>query len=156
MVRARLAAHPEVKRVGKFGIVGVLNTAIDFTVLNLLRFGAGWALVPANIVSTTIAMTFSFFANRHVVFERRGAIRRQLGLFLATTAFGLYVLQNLTIELLTAWWTMPLHLALAAVRAVGIHQLGDAFIIVNCAKLIGTLVSLTWNYIMYKKVVFTS
>jgi putative flippase GtrA len=30
----------------------------------------------------------------------------------------------------------------------------NAFIAKNAAKIVGTIISLTWNYIMYKRVVF--
>src|SRR5664279_2789413 len=91
----------EVKRVGKFGVVGIINTLIDFTIYDLLWGKAHWAIVPANIVSTTVAMTFSFFANKNLVFKKsKGSILRQAIIFYAVTAFGLYVLQTGTMNIL--------------------------------------------------------
>ena len=146
----------EAKRVGKFGIVGVLNTAIDFTILNLAHFRFGLALIPANIISTTCAMIFSFFANRQVVFKPEGGdVRRQVVLFFVTTAFGLYVIQNGIIWLLTGHWLSATQtLAVNAVHDLGLARLSSGFIVANAAKVVGTIASLVWNYIIYKRVVF--
>lgn len=143
-----------IKRVGKFGAVGVFNTALDFVIYNILSSRAGLSLVQSNIISTTIAMLVSFFANKKLVFKKHdGSVIKQGIVFFAVTAFGLYVLQNGTITLLTEIWHWPLGILLMLAHAVGI-QGHDSFLIKNGAKAIATLVSLSWNYIMYKKVVF--
>jgi putative flippase GtrA len=147
-------AATEMMRVGKFGIVGVLNTLIDFILYNLLSSKIGLTLVQSNIISTTVAMMFSFMANKNLVFKKtNGSVAVQAAVFFATTAFGLYVLQSGTIILLTDIWLWPVHtlVGLAHLLTVTGH---DEFIIKNGAKAAATLVSLTWNYIMYKKVVF--
>lgn len=145
---------PELTRVGKFGIVGILNTVIDFIIYNVLSSRAGLTLVQANIGSTTIAMVFSFLANKHVVFQKdEGSSAKQAVLFFAVTAFGLYVLQTGTIKLLTDVWLVPVSFGISAAHALGITG-HDQFVAKNGAKALATMVSLTWNYIMYKKVVF--
>jgi putative flippase GtrA len=156
MVQASSQSSAEIKRVGKFGLVGIFNTVIDFTTYNVLHFVAGWALIPANIVSTTCAMAFSFVANKQLVFKPEvGSWVRQAGIFFVTTAFGLYVLQNGTITLLVDYWTWPLAVGVGLVHTFHLDRwLSDQFVINNGAKAIATLVSLTWNYIIYKKVVF--
>ncbi|HUD11921.1 MAG TPA: GtrA family protein [Candidatus Saccharimonadia bacterium] len=144
----------ELKRVGKFAVVGIVNTVIDFGLYNILSSGAGFTLVEANIVSTTVAMVFSFFANRHIVFNNKdGSLRRQVIRFFLVTAFGLYVLQTGTIKILTDVWVTPLHGMLSLAHSAGIHG-HDAVVTKNGAKIIGTVISLTWNYIMYKQLVF--
>jgi putative flippase GtrA len=145
----------EIKRVGKFGIVGIINTLLDFGIFNALTKFAHFGLIQANIVSTTCAMLFSFFANKKVVFKQEGgSVVRQAILFFAITAFGLYVIQNGIIYLLTDLWIGPINLFVNIIRSVGINFFSDGFYINNGAKAIATLASLTWNYIMYKKVVF--
>jgi putative flippase GtrA len=115
----------------------------------------GLTLVQSNIISTSIAMGFSFLANKHVVFQQEhGSSAKQAVVFLAVTAFGLYVLQTGTIKLLTDVWLGPVTLGLAVSHGLGIIG-HDQFLAKNGAKAIATLVSLTWNYIMYKKVVFS-
>jgi putative flippase GtrA len=147
-------SRDEFKRVGKFAVVGVINTVIDFGLYNLLSSKAGFSLIEANMVSTTVAMIFSFFANRHVVFQdQTGSLTRQVISFFLVTAFGLYVLQTGTIAVLTHVWTGPVHGMVDLGHAIGIHG-HDALVIKNGAKIIGTVISLTWNYIVYKRLVF--
>ena len=146
----------EAKRVGKFGLVGVLNTLIDFAIFNLLGHFGHLNVVAANLISTTIAMAFSFVANKQMVFQRQsGSLVTQAVTFYVATAFGLYVLQTGAIHILTSVWTYPTHIAVDISHILGLGQyLHDEFVIKNTAKAIGTLLSLTWNYIIYKKVVF--
>jgi putative flippase GtrA len=60
--------HKEIKHAIKFGLVGVLGTTIDFTVVNLLIFGAGWISpveqLYASIISTSVALVSNFTWNR--------------------------------------------------------------------------------------------
>lgn len=144
----------ELRRVSKFGLVGALNTLLDFVIYNLLSSKVGLTLVQSNIISTTIAMIFSFMANRHVVFKKHGTpIIKQSISFLLVTAFGLYVLQTGAIKLLTDVWLYPMQVGILVAHTIGIRG-HDEFLIKNGAKAIATVISLTWNYIMYKKVVF--
>jgi putative flippase GtrA len=143
------------KRFGKFGLVGIFNTGLDFLLYNLLSSFLGFGLVTANIISTTVAMTISFLANKRLVFAKRdGSAVRQAALFFGVTAFGMYVLQSGTIHLLTEYWLAPLEFVVSIAHAFGIVN-HDEFIIKNGAKAAATIVSMSWNYIMYKKVVFS-
>lgn len=144
----------EVKRVGKFGAVGIANTLIDFGLYNLLT-SLGLSYVAANLPSTTVAMTFSYLANQRLVFKSQRRSLAQAALFFIVTAFGLWVIQNGIIHFLTEVWTGPLDLAVDIVRAVGLGEVFSAeFVIKNGAKVTATLASLIWNYLWYKKVVF--
>lgn len=156
MTTTSSAGASEAKRVGKFGIVGLLNTALDFGIYNVLFGLFGVDIRIANLISTTCSMIFSFFANKQVVFQHsRGSFFKQAVLFYVVTAFGLYVLQTGTIHILIDVWKEPLQLVVRGVHAGGLHRyLSDKFVIDNGAKAIGTVFSLTWNYFAYKKVVF--
>ena len=149
---AKPAQNSEVKRIGKFGAVGIINTAIDFTIYNLLSSKTALTLIQSNLISTTCAMIFSFFANKTVVFEsRRGNPYKEALIFFAVTAFGLYVLQNGVIHLLTVNWLGPVHLATSIIHTLGLgSKLSDSFVIKNSAKAAGIVLSLTWNYLTYK------
>lgn len=149
-------AYQETKRVGKFGLVGIINTLIDVSLFNLLIILANFSQVPANLVSTTVAMTFSFFANKTFVFKNKSDdYGRQAILFFLVTAFGLYVIQNVVIYTLTQVWQWPLEVGYAIVSIINLDEiLGKTFIFNNGAKAFAILSSLSWNYIMYKKVVF--
>jgi len=146
----------EVKRIGKFGVVGIINTVIDFTIYNVLSSKTALTLVQSNLISTTCAMIFSFFANKTVVFRsRRDNPLKEAVIFFAVTAFGLYVIQNGVIHFLTVDWTGPVHLATSIVHSIGLgSKLSDSFVIKNSAKAVGIVFSLTWNYLTYRKWVF--
>lgn len=143
--------------LAKFGLVGILNTAIDFTIFNVLtNKKIGWRKIPANLVSTTVAMTFSFIMNRGFVFNATsGNVYLQTAEFIAVTAFGLYVLQNLVIYFLLKIWQWPVEFAWAVAKLVKLDRfVGHEFVRKNSAKAAATLVSLTWNYLMFSFIVF--
>lgn len=123
----------------RFIAIGGINTAIDFGALFLLR-SLGLPVLPANIISTSLAFCFSFFANKKYTFKTDKAnIKRELVLFLVVTLFGLWVLQAIVIQLVTF--------------ALSGTQLPDGVVLL-IAKLLATVVSLTWNYTLYSRVVF--
>jgi putative flippase GtrA len=150
-------SHEAIAQVGKFGIVGILNTVLDFVIFNILsskRVGMG--KIPANICSTTVAMIFSFFANRTAVFEAgSGDPAKQAVLFFVVTGFGLYVLQSGVLYLLLRQWKWPAKLTTAFLKVTHLNKrFSTDFVLKNGAKVVATLVSLTWNFFMYKYVVF--
>lgn len=149
------ATSGRMKQVGKFGAVGVLNTLIDFTLYNILSSRVGLTLIQSNILSTSVAMAVSFVANRRLVFKTdHGSLPKQAVSFVLVTAFGMYVLQTGTIQLLTEIWLTPISLGLSVAHWAHINN-HDPFLIKNGAKAAATAVSLAWNFIMYKKVVFS-
>ena len=129
------------KQKAKFILVGGANTTIDFGVLFLLK-ALGLPAIPANIISTSCAFVFSFFANRKYTFKSHETtnVKRELLLFVVITLFGLWVLQAIVIKCTTA------------VLAGYLPDATALFI----AKILATTVSLTWNYIMYSRVVFVT
>jgi len=146
----------ETKRVGKFGLIGVINTVIDFAIYNFMISIVGFGVIAANVVAVTFAMTFSFFANKKFVFSNNSKdVARQAVLFLTFTAFGLYIIQNVIIYGLTEVWTWPLEVGKNIVDAIG---LGDTFsqeiIYNNGAKAVAIAFTMVWNYLSYKKFVF--
>ncbi len=74
----------------KFGLVGAVNTVIDFVVFNLLlQIGS----LKANVVSTVVATTTSYGMNRHWTFRDRprGTVRREYLLFFAFNLVGMLI-----------------------------------------------------------------
>lgn len=123
----------------RFGLIGVINTALDFGLLFILK-SIGLMATTANIFSTSIAFVFSFFANKKYTFRSsRTNIVREMILFVAVTLFGLWVLQTGVI-----WLVLP-HLS----KLLRSSEMG-----LLATKLIATAVSMTWNYILYDKLVF--
>jgi putative flippase GtrA len=127
------------QQVIRFGAVGVVNTLIDVGLLFVLS-NLGVFVVLANIISTTMAFVFSFFANRHYTFRRSGGdMLREMLLFTVVTLFGLWVLQSIVIA---AFY--PLIATLVDNESVALLA----------SKAFATIVSLTWNYLLYARVVF--
>ena len=124
----------------RFGLVGAANTALDFGLLLVLANFFAVPHVIANIISSSIAFVSSFFANKKYTFKTTGqSVVREMILFTIVTLFGLWVIQSAIITLLTP----PIQSIVT----------NDTITLV-IAKLIATLASLTWNYVLYSKVVF--
>lgn len=123
----------------RFGIVGVANTALDFAILFLL-VALGLDKIPANYISTGVAFIFSFFVNKSFTFKSKsGNVKKQFLYFIVITVIGLWIIQPLIIVGLSS-------LLAGTGWASGI--------ILFVAKLIATVASLIWNYILYSRIVF--
>lgn len=123
----------------RFLVVGGTNTLIDFGLLFTLK-ALGLPAIGANVISTTAAFIFSFFANKKYTFQSKSAnIKRELLLFTAVTLFGLWVLQSVAIAAISA--------------ALSSFSLDDTTVLL-IAKIGATAVSLVWNFLLYSRVVF--
>jgi putative flippase GtrA len=121
----------------RFVLVGIANTSIDIVIfLALVNFGS--ELLTANIISTSVALAFSFFANRFFTFKSQGKKRTQIFAFLIVTLFGLWVIQPIIILL-----SMSI-----------LEQLFSSSLLLLIAKLIAVVFSMTWNYLLYDLLVF--
>lgn len=148
------ATTDEVVRISRFGMIGIFNTLVDFAIFNALSGKKiGWGKLKSNTVSTTVAMICSFVLNRNYVFSGHGDPLIQIILFFGITAFGLYVLQNGVIYLFTQVWSWPGKLTSRLIDAFHLPFEND-LVLKNSAKIIGTVLSLVWNYLLYSKVVF--
>jgi putative flippase GtrA len=140
----------------RFIAVGITNTIIDFAVLNVLVFGFSLNKIIANSISVSVAMIISYILNYRIVFRQDSKNHaKKFLLFVLITAFGLFVLQNLTIYLFVHVITFPAIIATNIFNWLGFDSLSRDFITLNLAKLLATAVSMIWNYFMYKKFVFT-
>ncbi|HZM64571.1 MAG TPA: GtrA family protein [Candidatus Saccharimonadales bacterium] len=123
----------------RFLAVGATNTIIDFGLLFILR-SLCLPAVNSNVISTSAAFCFSFFANKKYTFKTAGTnIKREVLLFIVVTLFGLWVLQTIVIQL-----------ALEPLEAMGL-QISLALLV---AKILASAVSLLWNYLWYSRVIF--
>ena len=79
-------------RVVRFGLVGVLNTAVDFALFALLFYGAEWPLLGANAAAYSVAAVNSYLLNKYWTFgdtsRGRAAILRGM-LFVVLNLVGL-------------------------------------------------------------------
>lgn len=123
----------------RFLAVGGFNTLLDFGLLFLLK-SLGLPIITANIISTTTAFCFSFLANKKYTFKTTDTnVKREIALFILVTLFGLWVLQTVVIKAVTYM-----------LAAYGLSSDTTLFI----AKLIATIVTMVWNYVMYSRFVF--
>jgi putative flippase GtrA len=123
----------------RFLAVGGFNTLLDFGLLFLLK-AFGLPVITANVISTTIAFCFSFFANKNYTFKTTDTnIKREIVLFIVITLFGLWVLQTIIIKAVT-YALVPYGLT------------SDMTLLI--AKLIATIATMAWNYTMYSQFVF--
>lgn len=144
----------EIKRVGKFGLVGVINTLIDFIVYNteLKYLAIGKELAKA--ISATLAMIFSFFANKSAVFQdKQKAVGLQAVKFFAITAVNIYIIQLAVIYVVKKSFLIPLADSTAKLLHLAAIFTPD-FMSKNVPFFSAILIGLVWNYLMYKKVVF--
>lgn len=97
----------------KFGTVGVLNTAIDFGVLNFLTLIWHWPLLIANSLAFIVAVTNSYFMNKYWTFAKRDSFKMdEFVRFLVISVGGLAV-SNLAVWLLAMHYHLSPNLAKA-------------------------------------------
>ena len=125
-----------------FSVIGGINTALDFIILFVLT-SFGVKIFIANIFSTGTTFIISFLLNKKITFKsvsnNKKELIREMVLFILVTLFGLWVIQNIVIS--TA---MPIFENLLKNKRISLLL----------SKLIATIFSLIWNFILYKKVVF--
>ena len=125
----------------KFAYIGAFNTAFDFAILFSLKT-LGINIVAANITSTGVTFILSFILNKKITFNSTNKTKKEnikeFLLFTVITLFGLWVIQTLVIYIVTS--------ILSSILISNINL----FI----AKIIATIFSLIWNFVLYKKVVF--
>jgi putative flippase GtrA len=130
-----IAKHAEKIR---FGLVGALNTASDFAILNILAVGFGVPVVLANTVSTGLCMVMSFFLNKKWTFKSTGKnYLREVVLFFVFTIIGMWVISN-------------------GIMALLVPMMPDwpELLRVSLPKVVATVASLIWNFLAYRYIVF--
>ena len=131
-------------QLAKYAQIGVLNTLVDFGILNLLIWTtnttSGWKLGVFNIISFSVAVVNSYFWNKFWTFESKaGAQGKEFVSFVTVSFIG--VLINTAIVYLGA----GLANSIPDVSAGGW---------INLVKILATVVSLVWNFLGYKFFVF--
>lgn len=131
-------------RVYKFGLIGLLNTALDFAIY-LGVFNYTQNIAVSNIIATSCALAASFLLNSRYTFNNEKRSSAQFFKFIVVTLAGVWVLQTGIIYLLS-----PL------TQTVSLNWLGGLSngATILLPKAIATVASLVWNYILYKEFVF--
>lgn len=131
------------RQIGRFAVVGILNTVIDYGLFNILllvtgiRHGIEVGLL--NMLCVALASVNSFYFNRSWTFQANHyEYRRQIFKFVIATAVGILI--NSAVVTLTS----------SLVNRMPI----SAFIILNGGKLLAAVFSISWNFITYRGWVF--
>jgi putative flippase GtrA len=155
-----------IKEASRFGLVGIINTLIDFAIATFIAGLLGGTTVFFNFFGFTItgviigsvlggciAMINSYILNMRFTFKARGGGLRQAVLFFAITGFGLIILRPIVIHIFTDWWTFPVDLGYFLTQAIGLKFTYETvFELVGAAA--GIVFIWPYNFILYKKVVF--
>jgi putative flippase GtrA len=133
--RWRLLVH----ELAKFGIVGAVNTILDFGLANLLYLGFGWPSLSAKTASVGVAATSSFFMNRHWTFRHRArtGLRREYTLFFLLNGVGLLIANGCIL-----------------VVERGFGKTGALWF--NVAQVAGLALGMVFRFATYKRFVFVS
>lgn len=151
------------KTISRFAILGVVNTILDFFIFNMLRVVTHTPsseinkVVIINIISATCVATFSFFVSRSYVFKQKDTKTHMIIPFIATNLFGIFILQSLVIKLLLGPLESPaefLHNLADVWNIPLVSNFSNNFFDTNLAKLMATVVTLVWNYLIYNFVIF--
>jgi putative flippase GtrA len=122
----------------KFALIGIVNTAIDFSIYYVLtRYTAFFDVATprkyiANVISFFVATTFSFYSNRTWTFEQKNkATLSEAARFYSTTSTGI-ILNSILLFIL--------------INMFGMYDL--------VAKVFSTIVTIFWNYFLKRFWVF--
>lgn len=137
-------------QAAKFVLVGGLNTLIDFGVLNLLMWLTniykGNLIIGLNAVSFLTAVTNSYLWNKLWTFKEdreaqveKESVGKEFSQFVVVSLIGISL--NTAIVYLITTFINPIF---------GLSPVLWA----NLAKVIATLISLIWNFLGYKFIVF--
>lgn len=150
------------EQAGKFAFVGIINTILDFAILNVLiaiGFSAtflilGQKILIANVISVSIAMVNSFILNRQWAFKSQNKnVAMEIAKFAVVTLFGMFVIHQLIFSLFLYRFTLVSDIAYRIIHALSL-PFSREFISLNTSKVIAVVGSLIWNFFGYKFFVF--
>ncbi len=72
----------------RFGLVGLLNTALGLGAIAILKYGFGWPDLPANAGGYALGLLLAFFLNRAWTFGNRGPMCESVPRFAAAAALA--------------------------------------------------------------------
>jgi putative flippase GtrA len=132
------------QQLAKYGLVGVLNTLLDFSVLNLLSYTfsvySKLSLVLINVISFLAANINSYFWNKYWTFQSGN--KKIAGEFLK---FFLVSVIGFLLNSGVLWFFTTM-----IKPAFGLSPQ----VWLNVVKLVATVIYLIWNFVGYKLIVF--
>ena len=141
------------EQFSSFFVIGVTNTVLDLLILYTLSSLSGWTqgfqAATLKAVSFAIVSLFSFYANRRWTFKERvtelNKTAKRYSQFMIITAGGLLI--NTSIVGLVTKFISPLFIPIIN------FQFTDKLWLL-AASLMATAISLVWNFLGYKFIVF--
>jgi putative flippase GtrA len=139
---ARIAARlPLLRKAATFGIVGLVNTGLDFGIFWTAVQQFGWPLIPANVLAWLIAVSGSYVMNSFITFAAESGRKLTWRSYATFVASGILGMVANTATLVAMTGIMPL-------------LTGNKDIQLAAAKLCAILVSFVVNFSMSHFVVF--
>lgn len=146
----------DLRKFIKFGLIGVLNTLVDFAVFfvgnkligngpSVVLFGVALVLGPyiSNTISYIVANIHSFFWNKFWTFEKKDKLtRREVGRYIVTSC-GFLIISSIGLSIFMSVLSLP---AFAGIIPDDLIPLA--------AKIPNTCVTMVYNYLMNKLWVF--
>lgn len=163
---ARAPQTTLVKQGAKFGVVGISNTLIDYTIYIALSKLLNVPLSRVYLVkffSGSVAMLNSFYWNRRWVFPSKAGIGRAGVRFLTATLVSVYIIQPQMVRLFSAtatgqhfgtfWFNFGQTLGVVGLAP---HILTVSFVIKTVAFAMGALTAAVWDFTLYRLWAFKS
>lgn len=121
------------RQVGRFGVVGVSATLLDYAVLMALSQLAGVPVLYASAASYVVSLVFNYAASMRYVFTHREDMSRgrEFTLFVVLSIIGLGINQ--------------------VVMAACTAALGTSVFAVTASKAVATAVVMVWNFASRKR-----
>lgn len=137
-------------RIIRFLFVGSFNTILDLMILNSIVHIFAAPVLIANTVSIIICITISYFLNHSLVFRHKYKAS-VIGYckFFIVTGISVLVVQNIVIYILLDT------VSLGDICSIGVnHLISCTTLSINLAKISAVIVSMIWNYMLYRYFVF--
>lgn len=94
-----------------FAMVGVVNTAIDFSIFWTTANFLGWPLVPANVLAWLVAVSFSYAMNSFITFGPESGRTLRWRDYATFAAFGVAGMVASTATLFALSYVLPVLVA---------------------------------------------
>ncbi len=144
-------------RLLRFIAVGLFNTALSFSIFNVLFFITNLSPSLANFISLSITLCVSFVLNIKYVFQPTeiNKIHTTFMLFVGSTLFSQLVVQQLTFILFLNILANPINTIYSYLPSgLLADTFTEEFVLVNLSKALSTILSALTTYYLYKSVVF--
>ena len=118
-------------QITRYLVTGFSSAGFEFTLLYVFRGIAGLSVIAANTAALSIVFWFNFLMNRLWAFKSKMKLSKQLPMYLALFVFNI-VVSDLIMYLLTDM--LQIQYLLAKVFSIG--------------------AVVSWNFVLYKKVIY--